>query len=232
MKPKDAAIRKRTQIVKANRTMFLWVAAVSALVGFALVCSIFLVQKIVFNEKVLAVKAKTVSTLSTDNANVADLEAQVRVLDTNQALIDSKANSNDQAIQVILDALPSDANSLALGASLQNNLLANIPGLSIDSLQVDPVAGVESLSAIAATTQTVLAVAPSSQPQISFQFAVSGSADALKTALTHLEASIRTIDITSLKIESQGGNQVMTVQARAFYEPPRVVELKDVTVKS
>ncbi|MBC7943585.1 hypothetical protein H7X68_03760 [Candidatus Saccharibacteria bacterium] len=230
MQPKDAAIRKRTQIAKANRTMFLWVAAVSALVGFALVGSIFLTQKLVFNEKILSEKDKTVSTLKKNNDNVAELEAQVRILDTNQALIDSKAKSDDQPIQVILDALPSDANSLALGASLQNKLLADIAGLTINSLQVDPVIGVESLSGDSAA-QDASTTSVSDQSQITFRFAVSGGEDALKEVLKRLERSIRAIDISSLRIESQGSNRVLTVQARAFYEPTRTVELKDKTVK-
>ena len=180
----------------------------------------------------MAEKNKTVATLKIDNANISDLEAQVRVLDNNQALISAKAKPDDKAVQVILDALPSEANSLALGASLQNKLLANIPGLSIESLQVDPVAGVESLSST--TTTNVTALTPSAsggQSQITFRFSVSGDEVALKAALLRLESSIRAIDITSLKIENQGSTQLMTVQARAFYEPARVVELKDKTVK-
>ncbi len=230
MQAKDAAIRKRTQIAKANRTMFLWVAAISALVGFALVGSLFLIQKAVFNEKILSEKDKTVSILKSNNANISELEAQVRILDNNQALIDSKAKPDDQAIQVILDALPSDANSLALGASLQNKLLANIEGLSIDSLQVDPVIGVESLSTDL-TVQDASTASASGNTQIAFRFAVSGSEVALKEALSRLERSIRAIDIISLRIENQGNKRVLSVQARAFYEPTRVVELKDKTVK-
>jgi len=230
MEPKDAALRKRSQIVKANRTMFLWVAVVSAILGVALVVSIFLVQKIIFNEKVLAEKNKTVAVLKTDNANISELEAQVRVLDTNQALASAKASSDDQAVQVILDALPSEANSLALGASLQNKLLAGIPGLTIVSLQVDPVAGVESFGTTTAV-QSNSVLANVDQPQITFRFSVSGNETALKTALQNLERSIRTINIISLKIESQGTSRLMTVQAAAFYQPARVVQLVNKVVK-
>jgi len=217
MQKKDAAIRKRTQIAKANRTMFMWVAGISAIVGFALVGSIFLIQKIVSNEEVLSEKSKTVTVLKGNNANIPDLEAAIRVLDTNQALIDAKAKPADQAVQVILDALPSEANPLALGASLQNKLLANVPGLTIESLQVDPVAITDG----AATT------VDATQSEITFRFAVSGTDQALKEVLTRLERSIRAIDITSLRIESQGANRLLTIQARAFYQPARVVELKD-----
>lgn len=230
MKPTDTALRKRTQISQANRMMFIWIAAASALVSFAIVTSVFLGQKLVFNEKVLIEKNKTVSTLSKDNKVVPDLETAVRVLDTNTDLAAAKANDTDQTIQVILDALPSDANSLALGASLQNKLLAGVPGLTIESMQVDPVQGIETLtdgSVVDASTDP----SAGTDNQITFSFSVSGNTDALHQALTNLERSIRTIDITNLRIENQGSTQIMTVQARAFYEPVKTVSLYDKVVK-
>lgn len=230
MQQKDVVLRKRIQIAKANRTMFLWVVIVSVILGVALVVSIFLIQRIVFNEKVLAEKNKTVSTLKTNNANIAELENQVRVLDTNQSLIDVKARPDDQAIQVILDALPSEPNSLALGASLQNKLLAGIEGLTIVSLQVDPVVGAESTSDL--STQATIPTETSDSPkEITFRFSVSGSDSALRTVLKNLERSIRTINITSLKIESQGVNRLLTAQGSAYYEPTRIVQLTDKVVK-
>ncbi|MDB5159783.1 MAG: uncharacterized protein JWO99_46 [Candidatus Saccharibacteria bacterium] len=233
MKPNDTALRKRTQISKANRTMFIWIAAASALVGFAIVIAIFLGQKLVFNEKVLLQKNKTISVLNADNKVVADLKTQVQVLDTNTDLASVKANDSDQTIQVILDALPSDANSLALGASLQNKLLAGVAGLTIESLQVDPVVGIESLTSStgSAIPTSTAGTGTASESQITFRFAVSGNPDALKQALTNLERSIRTIDITNLQIENQGASQIMTVQGRAFYEPAKNVVLYDKVVK-
>jgi len=234
--PKGVAIRKRTQIAMANRVMFLWVAGVSVVFGFALVATIFLTQMLLFNERVLQEKDRTIATLKTDNGNVAGLEAQIRVLDTNEALNSIKVTPpDDQAIQVILDALPSDANSLALGASIQNRLLSNkdgspISNLTLDSLQVDPVIGIESLSD-SSSVENASAASSSTQNEIDFRFSVSGDEVALKQVLTNLESSIRTIDVTSLKIESQGATRGLSVQARAFYEPARVVQLRDITVK-
>jgi len=229
MQSKVVALRKRTQIAKSNKVMFLWVAGVSALLGFAVVVSIFLVQMFLFNERVIQEKDKTIAILNSNNNNVQELESQVRALDANQALIDSKARDEDQAIQVILDALPSEANSLALGASLQNKLLSDIPGLTLNKLQVNPVVGVESL-----TSNSVVDNSSSSslsQGEITFNFTISGDENALQQALHNLEISIRTIDIISLKIENQGSTRSLSVQARAFYEPARVVQLKDKTVK-
>ena len=120
MQSKEVAIRKRTQIAMANRMMFLWVAGVSVLFGFALVAAIFLTQKLFFNERVLHEKSTTVTTLKANNTNIKLLESQVRVLDTNQSLLNARAVETDKAVQVILDALPSTVNSATFGRVLFN----------------------------------------------------------------------------------------------------------------
>lgn len=235
----NIALRKRAQIAKANRTMFLWVAAVSVIVGFAAVGSIFLFQKLTFNERVLAEKQNTVSTLRHNNDSVSALEDEVRALESNQDLIRAKANSDDSTLQVILDALPAEANSLALGASLQNRLLAGIDGLRIETLQVDPVEGFESLGETSDETATPVEDGTESEDgetteftnTIQFRFTVVGDSDALRSLLNRFERSIRTIDILSLTIESRGDQQALSVEGRAFYEPSRVVELKDKVIR-
>lgn len=224
----DVAIRKRTQIAHANRTMFIWIAIASVLVGSASVVSIFMAQKLMYGEKVLTEKQVTVTTLNHNNSVTEELENQIRVLDTNTALASVKANEGDQAIRVILDALPSEANSFALGASLQNKLLAGIEGLSIESLQVDPVVGVETL--IGDESMVVASEDAAAVNEITFQFVVRGNQDALKAVLTNLERSIRTIQVSSVRIETQATGTQMTVQGKAFYEPAKKIELFDKAV--
>lgn len=227
MNKKNATFRKRYQIQKANRNMFIWVAGASVVFGVALVGIIFLSQMLLFNEKVLGVKNETIKTLKANNDNIDELEAQVRVLDTNQNLISLKARSDDQAIQVILDALPSEANSSALGSSLQEKLLSGIPGLELNSIKVDPVAGIEYVK----SSKVVSAKKTKSDNDISFKFSVTGSDEALKAVLQNLERSIRTINVISLRIESQGSMRTMTVDGKAYYEPERIVQLTDKVVK-
>jgi hypothetical protein len=231
MAVQDTAIRKRQQIANANRMMFMWVAAVSALVGIAIVASLFLLQKAWFNEKVLAEKSKTASILVENNKVVEELKNQVRVLNTNKALQDSMAAGETQPIQVVLDALPAEANSSALGSSLQEKLL-NDSALTIETLNVDPVIGVESQSDL--NVQDASATTTTDPHQIDFRFSVSVSSDnpnALKSLLQRLERSIRAIDLTTLSIETQGSRLLLSVEGRAFYEPAKTVELKDKTVK-
>ena len=117
---------------------------------------------------------------------------------------------------------------MALGASLQDKLLAGINGLTLNTLQVNPVQGVESLSSTA-TAGTVDTTDVSNE--ITFTFSISGDEAALKQALSNLEKSIRTIDLTSIKIENQGQKRVLSVSGRGFYEPALTVGLKDEVVR-
>lgn len=226
MKPNDVAIRKRTQIAKANRTMFIWIAIASVIVGSSMVVAYFLFQKLVFNEKIIGEKLTTVATLKHNNEVVPELEDAIRVLDTNSALMSIKANPEDQAVQVILDALPSDANSLALGASLQNRILTGISGLEIDTLLVNPVVGIETEQSpdevVDMSTETV------ASNVITFTLKVKGDPNAMRQVLTSLERSIRTMHVLSIHLETQEGNQqLMTIQAQAYFEPKKTIELQD-----
>lgn len=229
---KDVAIRKRQQIAGANKTMFLWVAGISVVVGFCAVGALFLTQKMLFNEKVLSEKSKTAAILVKNNQIIDDLKAKVRVLNTNQSLMDSRAKTDDQPLQVVLDALPAEANSTALGSSLQEKLIPG-SGITIESFAMDTIQGVETQSS-GDVQNAGSSTAVEGENQITFRFSVSASSDnptPLKEVLQRLERSVRAIDITSLTIETQGPKIVLSVEGRAFYQPAKTVELKDKTVK-
>jgi len=230
MAAKETALRKRQQISQANRMMFMWVAGVSVIVGVAIVVSIFLVQKAWFNEKVLLEKTNTASSLEHNNSVINELKDEIRVLNTNEALRSSMAPGDDQPIQVVLEALPAVANSSALGASLQERFL-NDPAITIETLSVDPVVGVESLGDT--NVEDFSSSESDGTNQITFRFSVStgvNNASALKSLLQRLERSIRAINVTMLNIETQGSRLILSVEGYAFYEPARSVELRDKTV--
>ena len=222
----NIGLRKRQQILKANRAMFLWVAVASVVVGFSLVLAIFLFQKISFGEKVLSEKSKTLSTLEDNLKAVPALRDNIRVLDTNEALKSTRINDSDLSIQSVLDALPADANSTALGSSLQSKLLSGVDGVTLDAIKVDPVNGVETSEDSAVTTD-------SGENTISFTFTVSvanSKPDALREVLRRVERSIRAVNITSLTIEQQGSRLVMSASGHAYYEPARTIQLRDKVV--
>jgi hypothetical protein len=213
----QVGMKKRQIIANSNRTMFFWIAAMSAVLGICAVLSLFIVQQIIFKTKVTNKLDATVSTLKDSNKNAPALIENVRVLETNENLNSIKARSEDKALQVVLDALPADDNALALGSSLQQKLL-QLPNLTIDSLSVQ--ASSETVSDDVASTTVPFTVSLSAP-----------DANTLKDALVRLEKSIRVIDIDTLSFERSGEKFTMVLNAHAYYEPAKVVELKSETVK-
>ena len=208
-------LRKRQQILRANQVMFLWVAGVSVVVGFSIVLMIFLVQRIWFNERVIAEKNKTVSTLEKNLSVIPQLKDNIRVLNTNENLMATRLNDSDSALQSVLDALPADANPTAMASSLQTRLLSDVPGVTIESLKVNSASETEESDAEEGT--------------IGFSFAVSTASanqNGLRQILLRIEKSIRPFTITSLSVESQGNRVVMSATGVGYYEPAQGVELK------
>lgn len=212
---KNAAIRKRQKIQDSNKMMFLWIAGMSAIVGLALVISWFLFQQIAFQTKLIGEKNATLSVLQHNNEIAEELISNVRKYEASADLAAAKTDADDKTLQVILDALPVDNNPLALGASLQEKLVAGISGLSVESLSV----GTASDGDNAAT-------------EIPFRITVKAdSADKLKSLLFSFDRSIRTISIDNLTLDRSASDYTMTVDGHAYYEPVEPLELTEKTVK-
>ena len=97
---KETGLRKRSQIKKANRTMFIWVASMSAIAMVCLVVSYHLVLSTFFKGRVIAAQMQTIGNLdtsikNTDSNNEESLGAQILALDTNENLAMVKANPED-----------------------------------------------------------------------------------------------------------------------------------------
>lgn len=232
---KDTAIRKRQLIAKANRTVFITVAIASAIVGIATVLGTFLVREMMFNAKVIGEQDKSIATLKSNITNVKDLESKMETLQTNSALLSSRASTEDNALRVILDALPASENTAALGASLSNKLL-NVPGVEIDSISVNTASADSTTSA---DTTTDSATSSSSQsntasPQpIEFSFSVTSSSPSnILTVIQNLEKSIRTVNIKTFRIEQNKENMTLTVTADAYYLTQADINLRTQTIKS
>lgn len=231
MSSQESAQTQREQIAKANKTMFIWVAGASAIFGICIVVSIFLAQKVIFKEKVLAEMSRTQSTLEENNENSTELKQNIKALNANEALMDSMTADETNPVQVVLDSLPDVANSSAFGASLQEKILKD-DSISIEKLIVDPVFGSESQDSM--TAQLDESSAATEDNVITFSLAISASSSdekALQDALKRIEKSIRPITITKLSIERNGDRILMTAFGVSYYEPARTVDLKEKTVK-
>ena len=223
MGDKKTAIRKRQQIEQTSKTMFTWVAIASVSVAVAAVVSISLVERLVFNQKIIGIKSQTASNLKSNNAIVDELRENVRVRNTDQALLDTPRPKGAQPISVVLDALPSQPNSSALGASLEQKLL-NVNNVRIESLVVDATAGEQSNQSTESASQSV------SEHAITFKFEVSSrSASDIKKVLQRLEQSIRVINIMSDDIEQNDGTIRMSVVGEGYYAPEVKAELSTIS---
>lgn len=216
---KDAAIRKRQLIQDSARKMFAWVAGASVLIGFALVISWFLFQQIAYKEKVLAAKAATLSTLKENNEIAPKLADNVRVLESNSALNSVKAKQDENAVQVVLDALPSENNQFALGASMQRVLIVG-SDIKMESFSMDQSAG------------GIKIKSPNPDAKvIPFSLVVSsGDPNAVKDMIKRLESSIRTIQIDNLKLEKSATRMTATIRGHAYYVPAKTIQLTEKVV--
>lgn len=226
---KDAAIRKRQQIAKTNRTMFISVAAAAALVGVAAVLLTFLIQEMMFNAKVIGVQDQSIKSLKTSITNSQELENRMKDLQTDENLLSARAKDEDNALRVVLDALPaSDNNSAALGASLSDKLL-NVPGVTIESINMEAVEG----GGVAEPTESSDETTGNTPLPIDFSFTVSSTdPNNILTVVKNLERSIRTIKVVNFKVEQSQDLLTLTVSAQAFYLPEANITLRDKTVKS
>lgn len=227
MPEKAQVTHKRQKIQESSRTMFAWIAGMAAIVGFCGVVAWFIFQQAAFKISVVDEKNRTVKTLKENNAAVPDLKDNIRVLETNTALNSAKANDEQNALQVVLDALPADANALALGGSLQEHLVNNVPKLTLETLTVQPTS-----NSLTRSERSNRSRNKATTNEISFRLTVSSpDANAIKTMLDRFERSIRVIDIESLSLERSEREYTMTIDAHAYYEPAKMIELQEKVVK-
>lgn len=223
MAKKEVALRKRQKIHKANHNIFIVVAVAAFIAGFSLVGATFLIKKIIFNQKVLSEKNNTISTLRQNNKNVPKLEEDIKVLKTNEALLSSKFKSDQDPLTVVLDSLPAQVNSTALGSSLKEKLLS-VQGTEIETLMV------QNTDSEALIEESITATA---ENKISFAFKVSSPrVNDLNLVLRNLERSIRVMHVDSLIIEQGEEKNWLTVEGHTYYEPMLSASLKTKTVKA
>lgn len=259
MKEKEVAIKKYNAINRANRTMFTFVAIASVILGAATVGIIFLSQKISFKGKIIGEQTKTLTAIDKSSDNVDELIKKVKLLRTNSALSSVKKIEGANNLQAVVDALPKVGNAAALGSSLSDEILA-VPGLSVESINIDPIAadnstssassassGSTATSASATTVNSSGAETSISEAVKSVGFSISVSAKSGKSGdgkdrkaseiiqefLKRMEKSIRTLSVNNITFEITNENQIsVNVTGRAFYLPDDNIKLSDKTIKS
>lgn len=223
MKQKNIEIVKKQSLIDQTRkSVMLWVAGASAVIGAAVVISFLLFQTLLFNSKVIKAQAATAQRITSNINAIDELKGNVRVVggDEKLKLPNIKSSSDARPLQAVLDALPADDNRLALGASLQQKILHDIPGLQVDSLSVDQSGAMSTTGA-----------AVGSDGELGFSVSMSGSPEALKQALSNMERSIRAINIITISATSSGNTVNMQLNGTASYQKPISLDLTERKIK-
>lgn len=214
---------KRQKIKQSNQTMFIWVATASVVVSFAAVASYFFYLQIVFNAKVISEKEDTVKVLEKSNSAVSELRNNIYALEANENLREVKKD-DERAVQVVIDALPADANSLALGASIEE-VLSDVPNVSVESLTTEPVGSEVDANSVADDAEA---------GQVNFRMVVKSKGDdptPLRDMLQKFEKSIRVVDVDLMTLNRSGGRFEMIVEGHAYYEPAKKIQLEEKVVR-
>lgn len=229
-------IKKRQQITNTRKQVFTWVALAAALVVICLVVGWNLMQRINYQNKVNRDVGKTAQTMH-DNVEAADkLIKNVNALKANAALSLPNLKADDSTVfQVVIDALPTEDDSVALSSSLQNKILSKsgvtIEQINVDTTESDSSSGSSSSSSSSSSSLSSSSSSGSSKSGVSkaddiqfpvakpitFRVSLVGSFDSVKSALQDIESTIRPITITKLTIDGSDDKLNATIEAQTYY---------------
>ena len=215
-------IKKRQQITNTRKQVFTWVALAAALVVICLVVGWNLMQRINYQNKVNRDVGKTAQTMH-DNVEAVDkLIKNVNALKANAALSLPNLKADDSTVfQVVIDALPTEDDSVALSSSLQNKILSK-SGVTIEQINVDTTES-DSSSGSSSSGSSKSGVSKADDIQfpvakpITFRVSLVGSFDSVKSALQDIESTIRPITITKLTIDGSDDKLNATIEAQTYY---------------
>ncbi len=229
-------IKKRQQITNTRKQVFTWVALAAALVVICLVVGWNLMQRINYQNKVNRDVGKTAQTMH-DNVEAADkLIKNVNALKANAALSLPNLKADDSTVfQVVIDALPTEDDSVALSSSLQNKILSKsgvtIEQINVDTTESDSSSGSSSSSSSSSSGSSSSSSSGSGKSGVSkaddiqfpvakpitFRVSLVGSFDSVKSALQDIESTIRPITITKLTIDGSDDKLNATIEAQTYY---------------
>lgn len=225
MEKKDngtSGLRKRQLINAANKTVFIWIVIASIVLGVCGVVAQFLIQQLMFNNKIYGVQSTTSTTLENNIKAYSGLKEDVKKLIANESLTALRKGDNSTALQVIIDALPTEENKGAFATSMQTEVLGP-SGVTLSSFSVADTSDISTSSSAVATAKDPI--------PFDCDFVITGSYSQIQQALRNLERSIRPITINSIEIQGSATKMQASITATTYYQPSKNVQLKEKPVK-
>jgi hypothetical protein len=222
---KEKAGTKRAMISKDSQVVLIWAIAASIIFSACAVLSWSFIEDITYNGKVIGELNSTNKALK-DNKSASDtIKTELGKLNDDENLIQLRASTDDSALQVVLDALPTVDNRASLAASLQDEILtpSRSDNVSLQNINMNDASSSENRTTTGGKTV--------SGPQpIDFSFVLLGDEAAIQKALKNIERTIRPIVVTNMTINS--GNELrVTIGARTYYNPLMLYSLADKKVE-
>lgn len=231
MPKKEVAIRKHQQVAQFRRTMLIILSISSIITAATLVTTGFLIKRLTFNSKVISARIKSIDNLKSNKNSLEDLVKKIKVLNTDELLINQKSYETEQPIMVISDALPINANSVALSSSLYKKIL-NIQGIKIDSMSSDLTSDEVDDQFGSSSSSYKTEYDDVKSPTIYFNFKVNGSANNLTTVLKNLERSMRPFFVDNVDFRAgENDNNTMTISGRSFYTNKVQPQIQEIIMK-
>ncbi|HET7630367.1 MAG TPA: hypothetical protein VFK03_03255 [Candidatus Saccharimonadales bacterium] len=215
-------LKKRQQIAQANKMIFLWTAAAAVAVSFCAVALQFLIREGLFNQKIISAKSHTNQTLEQNLKTADDLKANVQALLANSDLAAVNTHADNNSLQVVLDALPTEGDATSFATSLQNIILvqshASVTALSTKS-QFSGDGGTDSSDSGTSSSINTDALA------LPFTAQIGGNYQQIEGTLDDISRTIRPINITTLEIKGQDANLDVVLSGDTYYLPAATVKL-------
>lgn len=212
-------LKKRQQINAANRMVFAWIVAASLVIGTCGVFAQFLIRQLAFNNKIYGTLVTTSDTIDKNIAAYDGLKASVVKLVADVNLNALKKGDNSTALQVVIDALPTEENRSALATSMQTEVLGPA-GVTINSFSVTD-----------SDTAGNGLVQGTDASSFDFSFSITGSYAQIQQAIKNMERSIRPITVKSISVQGTSEKLDANITASTYYQPAKDIRLKQGEVK-
>lgn len=221
---------KRILIDKNNATVVIVIAAMAFLTVFSVVASRSLLSQRSYQTRVITQKKLALDQLKTNNKEAIKLVNSYKTfVSSSNNIIGGDAGGSQEKdgdnARIVLDALPSKydfpsvANSLEKILTKLNFKIVSIGGSDDELRQSAPPPK---------ATATPPVLAPIDMP---FEFSVSGSLESAQVLSDTLQRSIRPIKISKIIIDAKDGNLNLTVSAKTYYQPQKVISITTKVIK-
>lgn len=218
---KLTGVKKRQQIITANKVVFAWIIAASLVIGICGVFAQFLLRQLMFNNKIYGTLATTSSTLQKNIDAYDGLKDSVAKLVADANLNSLRKGKGSTALQVIIDALPTEENRSALATSMQTEVLGP-SGVTINSFAVtDSDSNLTSGASVTGTDAL----------SFDFTFSITGNYAQIQQAIKNMERSIRPITVKSINVQGVSEKLDASIIATTYYQPAKDIQLKNKEVK-